>query len=482
MSLNRFHKPVFEHKVGDTVKRRDILLGSAVASGLAATGHGQEIPTRVRFSATDPRAAANLQAFGAAVKHMQAITDPSNSDSWMYWANVHGTTVPVPVSLRGIWATCDHGAYFLAWHRLYLLSFEAVVSRLSGKADFAMPYWNWYASADVPAPFEDGGSNNPLWRAARGYARKYPVTAGVLDYTEYGPFNANAFGDPHSPIHVNFTGDMARPGTAARDPIFWPHHVAMDRLWDIWLHMPERRNPDKSTAWAAKEFRFLVSDSSGKTVRSVLDSSELGYRYDTLIVGQNESVAASSVPARPPRILKGTANVGPILEGAAGPRSISERVGTRLHGSSVTIQLPLPLVQPMLESVGAPGPTRSSATLRLNGVTLTREGARTGVLYDVYVNLPRHVLNTGMVIPMTRHRIGQINSFLLGDHGEHDPGHSQHTSNFEFKLDQLIPRLKSEGAWDPNAFEINLVEPSERASKLPLITINRIQLLVERVQ
>lgn len=462
------------------MKRRDVLLGSAMGLGFLAIGHGQEAQAKTRYSATDPRASADLQAFAAAVKLMQGISDATNQDSWMYWANVHGTTAPVPSDLQGIWATCDHGAYFLAWHRLYLLSFESVIARLSGKADFAMPYWNWYASLDIPAPFEDGGAANSLWRDGRGYSRKYTVNTGVLGYTGYELFNGNSFGNPHSPIHVNFTGDMGRPSTAARDPIFWPHHVAMDRLWEVWLSMPGRKNPLNSTPWAAKDFRFLASDSSRQKVGSVLDTMILGYKYDTLNVGQNEGMAASSVPTRPSRILRGAANRAPILEGATGARSISERGRTRLDGSSVTVQLPLPAPQPILESVGAAGAARSSAILKMEGVKLTAEGARSGVLYDIYLNLPRHVVN-GAVIPEVRHRVGQINSFALGDHGgEHSQ--AQHTNTLEFKLDHLIPGLKAEGAWDPNAVEINLVEPSDRVTKLPLITIDRMQLLVERVQ
>ena len=66
-----------------------------------------------------------------------------------YQSQVHGTFVDKPNWPAGaLWQECAHNHwFFLPWHRAYLLEFEAVVSEhivaLGGRADWALPYWNY---------------------------------------------------------------------------------------------------------------------------------------------------------------------------------------------------------------------------------------------------------------------------------------------------------------------------------------------------
>ena len=93
-----------------------------------------------------------------AVAAMKALpqSDPRN---WIRFADIHRNFCP-----HGNW-------YFLPWHRAYISSFERICRELSGKRDFALPYWNWTADRQFPAAFAAGDRNsNPLFHPRPGVA------------------------------------------------------------------------------------------------------------------------------------------------------------------------------------------------------------------------------------------------------------------------------------------------------------------------
>jgi hypothetical protein len=88
----------------------------------------------------------------------------------------------------------------------------------------------------------------------------------------------------HDLVHVAVGaggGNMGRPQTAARDPIFWLHHANVDRLWNRWLDDRDHYNPDDAD-WYDQEFPFY--DEPGKrvtlSVGDVLAQAAGAYRYD----------------------------------------------------------------------------------------------------------------------------------------------------------------------------------------------------------
>jgi tyrosinase len=437
-----------------------------------------QVSPRTRRSATDPAARSDVDAFGRAAALMLQTMSATDPQSWLYWANVHGVPrgTSVPQSLRSIWGSCDHGDYFLAWHRLYLIYFESVISKLSGKADFAMPYWDWYASIDIPPAFTTpGDSSNSLWRDNRRYSKRYTVSTSVLGELDYREFNMHSFGDPHSPIHVNFLGEMSSPATAARDPIFWPHHVSMDRLWEVWRSTnASHQNPKPSDPWAAREFTFLAGSGGERAVSTVLDVAELGYQYDKLSVATQEAIV-ELLPAKPTRIETGGV-VTQATEAASAVRVLSQKLRTSLRGDSLTVRLPVPAAAaPDLESLGTS--LGAFLRLRLSDMRLTSEGESRGVLYNLYVNLPVKPGSQGT----TRHRIGQISSFGLRQDGHAHSGHgSGMGSTVEFPITRLVPGLKAAGRWDPNMIEVDFIEPAGEQSINPLITIGQLELLSGR--
>lgn len=433
---------------------------------------------RIRRSATNPAARADLDAFGRATALMLQNSNAADPRSWLYWANVHGVTAgtSIPQSLRAVWDSCDHEQHFLAWHRLYLVYFESVVSELSGKPDFAMPYWDWFASIDIPPAFTTPGDpSNPLWRRNRRYSNRYGVSPEVLRENEYSDFNGQSFFDPHSPIHLNFGGEMNNPATAARDPAFWPHHVGMDRVWEIWRSFSTtNKNPEPNSRWASHTFKFLAGPEGERAVSTVLDVVELGYKYDSLEISTKE-VLAESLPPKPKRIETGR-SINRETEAMPSMRVISQKPRTLLRGDALTVRLPVPKsAASALEIAGTTG--ADSLRLRLSDVRLTREGEQKGVLYNIYVNLPAKPDGSGP----TRHRIGQINSFALRRHGQPHGSHGAGSgSTVEFSITRLIPDLKAASRWDPNMVEVDFVEPSGEQSTKPLITIGQLELLSGR--
>src|SRR5689334_15310234 len=93
----------------------------------------------------------DLAALSRGVAAMKGLPQ-SDARNWTRFADIHRNFCP-----HGNW-------YFLPWHRAYIASFEAICQELSGKRDFALPYWNWTADRQFPAVFAAGDRNsNPLF-------------------------------------------------------------------------------------------------------------------------------------------------------------------------------------------------------------------------------------------------------------------------------------------------------------------------------
>jgi tyrosinase len=76
----------------------------------------------------------------------------------------------------------------------------------------------------------------------------------------------------HNSVHVWIGGTMGQIPWAAYDPIFWAHHVMIDRLWRLWqLHHPNPAFPPGLLTTALPPFAMTVADT--------LDIKLLGYDY-----------------------------------------------------------------------------------------------------------------------------------------------------------------------------------------------------------
>ncbi|PZR20040.1 MAG: hypothetical protein DI539_12125 [Flavobacterium psychrophilum] len=242
----------------------------------------------VRKNAHSPEAVADLVALDKAIGIMKSkgCDDPL---SWYYQGAIHW--VPNSIigenklcdsyqndsQLKPAWDNCTHSKshaeeiHFLVWHRMYIYHFEKIVRKLSGKSDFALPYWGYTNTQDslknrtLPDIFRDKKSN--LYQFARldSLLNGSPIsgeTTRALSLTKlnenntYALYNQSIDAAPHGAMHdyIGFGNDtvgkykfnevwqrdtngmMAEVATAAFDPIFWLHHSNIDRIWQQWTN------------------------------------------------------------------------------------------------------------------------------------------------------------------------------------------------------------------------------------------------------
>lgn len=270
---------------------------------------------RKNIASLDASAGA-LDALRAGVAAMKARPE-SDPKSWAAQANIHLNFCP-----HGNW-------FFLPWHRAYLNYFELICREASGDDTFALPYWDWTAQPQVPAPF--WGTNSPLFDSSRQIGpgdTASPEFVGpavidtIMNTSDFLAFGSGAAtqqrqnsgygileGRPHNYVHGWIGGNM---GTflSPLDPIFWLHHCNVDRLWAEWNQTHANTS---EPGWLAFQFADNFTDLQGDlatiAVKQTLSTPALGYHYDTLQAvspraarptfaeGRFEVTAANSTPA-----------------------------------------------------------------------------------------------------------------------------------------------------------------------------------------
>lgn len=310
---------------------------SATADPAAANTTGQAAtPTGpfVRKNCNSPEAKADLEALAKALAIMKKLPcdDPR---SWYYQGAMHNvpdsiarnpycpqfTTGSAPLSG---WDGCTHGGgenHFLIWHRLYTLHFERIVRKLSGKADFAMPYWDYTNPKPgyrvLPTIFRtptdslyENGRYAPLNHGeAIGTSMDTALNVRTLNQNHtFALFNTNIDKAPHGAMHDyigygNLPNDqvkrwnriyqrpqqgglMGNVASAAFAPIFWVHHSNIDYLWAKWTASPRGRQPALAEL-EANRWQYQFFDENGKPANyTVAEAYEAAlhpdYRYDVL--------------------------------------------------------------------------------------------------------------------------------------------------------------------------------------------------------
>lgn len=322
-----------------------LLVGLAVLTGCkkdkaegedAAVGATQDSTVVSRYerkNANSPEALADLEALDKAIAIMKkkGCDDPL---SWYYQGAIHWIPDTIVgknklcadyqnyTNLKDAWDNCTHTdagteeIHFLAWHRMYIYHFERIVRKLSGKQDFALPYWGYTDTTDVdqnrtmPARFRD--KKSALYQSARfdsllngqpingKITRKLDLTA-LNENTTYALFNQTIDAAPHGAMHnyigygnvytpvkskyneiwqKNTDGMMAEVPTAGFDPIFWLHHSNIDRIWQQWTNSANGQQVTlaelKSVPWA-----YTFFDENGEKVTySMEDVIKVLYTMD----------------------------------------------------------------------------------------------------------------------------------------------------------------------------------------------------------
>lgn len=241
----------------------------------------------IRKNANSNSAQADIEAMNKALSIMRQknCTDPI---SWYYQGAIHWIPDSIPNNslcesyhtvndLKTAWDNCTHSPtgkekiHFLVWHRLYIWHFEKIVRRLSGKQDFALPYWGYTNNNEydkvMPKLFRN--STSSLYESCRydSLNQGQPLTGEIeraldltklMTYKDYSTFCLNINAAPHGAMHdyigsgndttgtlkfknpitgsITNTGLMGWVPTAGFDPIFWLHHSNIDRVWQQWTN------------------------------------------------------------------------------------------------------------------------------------------------------------------------------------------------------------------------------------------------------
>lgn len=226
-----------------------------------------------------------------------AVAKVSTYDLFVVWhVNAMMTMTPTHNNPEGR-NSAHRGPVFPAWHRFMLRQLELNLQRVLGKADFALPYWDWAADGEgspaeqlksalwtkdgiggsgdpvTTGPFVfdsndpssfcvriDTDSNGNLEQVKRGLARTLGQdidtlpnktdTANALNSSPYDvpPWTVSSSGfrnlvegwaDPNGPtlhnrVHVWVGGDM-NPASSPNDPVFFLNHCNVDRIWEAWM-------------------------------------------------------------------------------------------------------------------------------------------------------------------------------------------------------------------------------------------------------
>lgn len=315
-----------------TVSRRTFVKGmAALPLTLALPRVARGATYLVRYDLASPQGQEMLAIYADGVRRMEAM-GPDNPLSWMWQWYTHfvdGTTTkaaeldrvfgtadsPLKALANETWNTCQshsgqNSNHFLPWHRMFLYYFERIVRQVTGRPDFTLPYWD-YTSTDpakrgvVPLEFRlpDDPVFQPLYRANRttlantGEPIHKNQPTDVMDIsaamakTHYSTidgvmgFCRSIDSGIHGRIHVlvGTSKNMGAVPYACNDPLFWVHHVNIDRMWASWN---KNGNPNPTTApWV--ENRFVMVDENGARVerplKSFFSALSLGYTYDSFI-------------------------------------------------------------------------------------------------------------------------------------------------------------------------------------------------------
>lgn len=395
----------------------------------------------VRHSVLSPLASNDLATYAQAITLMKARSDFA---SWEEQAKIHD-------------AHCHHRTpYFLPWHRAYLHRFEEIVRMVTGEPQFALPYWPYAPSSQeedsrrLPPPFRDPAS--VLFDPSRNAAVNSgaALSSGTCDPSaamQYASLLQDPQGQgfsralevqPHNPVHVDINGNMLT-SFSPLDPIFWLHHAQIDRLWQRWTN-DGGVNPGAGTGWGNTKmvgFSDTAGDPSEPRAGDLLDTSELGYVYDTDVA---TFFGGSSI---------GLLDKERVM--SDGSRIEAAAPLVRLRGGQARINLesrrdePLSILKLTQESPGR------RVVLRLSGLTADRLVDTT---YDVYLDLPPDTPPN----PEGPHYVGKLALFTLGAHREGDHEHHHGGGDeIEYDITATASRLEQRGLGRGTGFSVVLI-------------------------
>ncbi len=456
------------------ISRHLLLSVGAIALAVTALGF---VATNARAdnqreSITDLTPSQVMSLRRGIAKMMSRNSAPTDSAdfrrSWLYWANMHlhfGDDCAGPIMGNGMdgvqtftatspdqtatWCKCEHGTInFLTWHRMYLWYFERVLQDAAGDPSLRIPYWDYEASGQLPAAYrdatyvDDNGATvpNPLRVQARqpglndgssSLSSDVTSTDAAMADPDFASFSGDLENTPHGAVHCAIVtsgcpnGLMGSVPVAALDPIFYAHHVNIDRLYDCWLEVNESTRLPNDPNQLNTTFTFVDSDGSTPTRRvgDMLTTAQLSYSYG--------SGGGCPAPAQP-QVAGATAALVQAAVNLPQGQALAVAGPTRISGAATTV--PLALQPAAREGLAA----RPDAAAPGGRTYLTIEGMQydkpPGGLYTVFLQADGR-----------RQQVGVINFFNLlpsgtGGHAAH-MGHGTTSANFRFDVTKAVREL-----------------------------------------
>ncbi|KAI8815083.1 hypothetical protein BJ742DRAFT_848001 [Cladochytrium replicatum] len=256
---------------------------------------------------------------------------------------------------------------FLPWHRYYTLMFERLIQGVDPEIK-GLPYWDWMMDsqdvtlsqvwkdfggggveeADVPEAMRGCITSGP-WSYLRGALPqasciKRVSHPGVLpsldlyshliisntDYTKFRLKMETAHNTVHGELGGDYVNSMARY-YSPNDPIFWPHHAQIDRIYTLWQqkHVGVADFPELDTIIDLGVYNI---NGESVTVRDILDSKQLCYEYAPSILPIIEGVTEASTAV---------AGVRPLV-----PQHAAHNKSPYFVGELPTIIPPMPFQRP----------------------------------------------------------------------------------------------------------------------------------------
>jgi len=261
-----------------------------------------------------------------------AVMNISDDRGFQHYAGIHGLPLPgycVHHDAAGVFGNLQSGPLFLPWHRAYLYFFELALRDQDPAHAVTLPWWDWTTDPAQPSVVPDAysapgasGQPNPLFSGPisaipdsqwQGVQQQLLQDTGV----DPGALPAQTFRQPgqlpaapparpapqdvaeamaapdfvdfsqqieriHDGVHVWVGGTMSEIPVAAYDPLFYAHHVMIDRLWRIWQQQHPGAGPP------ARYLSAPLPPFPSLTVSGTLDVNTLGYEY-----------AVAAVPVEP---------------------------------------------------------------------------------------------------------------------------------------------------------------------------------------
>lgn len=255
---------------------------------------------------------------------------------------------------------------FFPWHRMMIYFHERILGSLIGDDTFALPFWAWDIPDGMTIPDFYVDKSSPFFHSQRDFSH-FPPRVADLDYStddndprfdgkeqtetnlafmynrmvsgakktelfmgctyKAGDKNCDSPGTiesaPHNTLHT-WIGSGLNPGredmgkfySAAKDPVFYAHHSNIDRLWEVWRDINDRKLDIDDSDWLNSFFLFYDENLNlvKIKVKDVLDITKLGYSYEEVDrPWLNHRPPPSVPPEQARRIIKLKQNENPVF-------------------------------------------------------------------------------------------------------------------------------------------------------------------------